>query len=224
MNRIERIGARGFSLLMRLYPAGFRDTFGVEMLGVFEEKLADGRDAGVGSRIGLVLNELADLTLRALAQRAMGRKGKEYPMTASARRVRFLVILSPVLLTVFLAIVNPRYLARIFTDSLGWEMIAALVLGLCICLLVWSASIPADSGRRFGEELALAFLVLTMDLTIMLGPALVMAFGYGSPSGAGRDYGVTLRWIVLAIVGLLAIVSTAMGIGKFRSIKDKSQV
>src|SRR4030042_6987980 len=107
MSVLSRTGAMLFSLLLRLYPAAFREEFGVEMQGVFEEKMAEEQRAGAARNISLVFCEMADLTIRALAERVNVWCGKENAMSDNLQRVRIFAVLSPVILAMFLLLITP---------------------------------------------------------------------------------------------------------------------
>jgi hypothetical protein len=211
MSRRPIAGTGLFSLLLRLYPPAFRETFEEEILEVLAEKFRDEQRIGALSQIRYVLRELEDLAIGAAVENLSVRFGMENPMTNNIRRFRFFIILSPVILAASLLVINPRYVLRIFSDLLGWEILLAVVLGLCIGLLLYFAPEPKDMPRRLREEFALVILFLMTNLLIIVGPALVMVFGSNSTinTPAGECASI-LRWILLGLIGLLALIAAAM--------------
>jgi hypothetical protein len=212
-----------FSALMRLFPPAFRDEFGEEMAGVFAEKMGEERKAGLARRISIVFYELADLTIQALAERAEGRYGKEHPMSDNLHRVRIFAVLSPVILAVFLVIINPRYVLRLFSDPMGWAVVAAVLLGLGIGLILWSAPMPTQNGRKLVQEFALVFILLLLDVLIILGPAIVMVFGSSSQIAAGREFSAPVMWFLLAVNGVLACVVIGMAINRMQAKRSQTK-
>jgi hypothetical protein len=223
MKKRQLTGAGLFSLLLRLYPPAFRETFEEEMQEVFAEKIDDERGAGAMERIGLVLRELGDLTFQALEERMNDFYRKENPMSENIRRVRIFSVLSPVLLSVFLLVINPRYILRIFSDLLGWEILLAVVLGVCIGLLLWFAQEPRDMAGRLREGFVLLILLLMTNLFIILGPALVMVFGSGTTKNTpAGGYASVLRWILFGLIGFLALVAAAMAVKRVRAMRGQA--
>jgi hypothetical protein len=221
MSKLRGVGIGLFSLLLRFYPVSFRNDFGDEMLEVFAEK---SREQGTSplARVRLVLGESVDLAVGAAVEHLTGRSGKENSMISNLRRFRFFIILSPVILALFLLILNPRYVLRIFSDLLGWEILSVVVLGLCIGLLLYFAPEPTDLSRRLREDLGLVVLFLMTNLFIILGPALVMVFGSDTAihTSAG-EYATGLRWIMLGGIGVLGLITAAMAAGKIRAARGQ---
>jgi hypothetical protein len=212
-----------FSVIMRLYPRAFRETFGEEMLEVIAEKSREERGAGILSQIRFVLREFEDLAVGAAVERLNGWCGKKKPMGNDIHRFRLFMILSPVILAMFLLVVNPRYALRIFSDLTGWEIVLAVVLGVSIGLLLWSAPEPKDTASRLREEFKLLILALMTNLLILVGPALVMVFGSGAimnyPTG---EYASVLRWFLLGWNGWLAYHAAAMAVKRVGAMGSKA--
>ena len=212
-----------FSALMRLYPPDFRETFEEEMLDVLAEKSRSEQGTGARSQIRFVLRELEDLAVGAAVERLTSRFGKDNPMSNNILRVRIFTILSPVFLAIFLLVVNPRYVLRIFSDLLGWEIVLAVILGVSIGLLLWSVPEPSDMPSRLREEFALLILFLVINLSIILGPALVMVFGSGAIINTPAvEYASALRWILLGLNGVLALIVAAMAVKRTSGAKGQA--
>lgn len=83
--------------------------------------------------------------------------------------------------------------------------------------MLWSSPAPAEKGRRLREEFALLFMILLTDLSIIIGPALVILFDSpvahaSSIASSMQDAATIFRWILLAVdFALAGIVITMVG-------------
>lgn len=62
-----------YSILLRLYPADFRDEFGVEMVAVFEQAAADRREHSAAGIFLFVAREMLGLMAGAVRERVFHR-------------------------------------------------------------------------------------------------------------------------------------------------------
>jgi hypothetical protein len=220
MTRLEKGACRLYSLMMELYPAAFRKEFGEEMQGVFEEKLAEEKNAGPAYLMLVTFRELRDLAIHAIPERIKEWKGGQHTMRfmfTPNRGARAVSILSPILLIVFLSVINPRYIFHFFSDPLGWGILAAVLLGLFLGWMNWRLPLPKASIKVFLEELRMLSLILFLDMLIILGPALVILMQ--SPISATESlaqFTAVVRWTIFGIDFILLGAAVYLGLKRFR--------
>jgi hypothetical protein len=222
MTRLEKGARRLFSLLMGWYPAAFRKEFGEEMQGVFEEKLAEEKIAGPAHLTLVTFRELQDLVIRAIPERIKEWKGAPHIMHfmfTPNRGARAVSILSPILLIVFLSVINPRYIFHFFSDPLGWGILVAVLLGLFLGWMNWRLPLPKVSIKSVLEELGMFSLILYLDMLIMLGPAVIILSQRSiSATGSLAQFVGAVRWTVLGIDCVLLGAAIYMGIKTTRKL------
>jgi hypothetical protein len=222
MTHLEKGTRRLYSLMMGLYPAAFRKEFGEEMQGVFEEKLTGEKDAGPANLTLMIFRELWDLAFHAILERIKEWKGAPHIMFTPNPRIRIFSILTPIFLVGFLAIYNPRYVSCFFTDPLGWEIIAAVLLGLCVSWMIWRLPLPKRAEKYFLEELGMICLIIFMNLLIILGPAfIILSRSPIAATGSLAQFAKAMRWIVLGIDCVLLGAAIYMGIRRFSTFERK---
>jgi hypothetical protein len=224
MTRLEKGARRFFSLLMGWYPAAFRKEFGEEMQGVFEEKLAEEKKAGPAHLLLVIFQELHDLAIQAIPERIKEWKGAQHIMHfmfTPSRGARAVSILSPILLILFLSVINPRYIFRFFTDPLGWGILAAILLGLFLGWMNWRLPLPKASIKKVLEELGMFGLILFLDVLIMLGPAVIILSQWSiSATGSLAQFVGAVRWTVLGFDCVLLSAAIYIGIKRNRKLDN----
>jgi hypothetical protein len=221
MTRLEKGSRRLYSMLMGLYPAAFREEFEEEMQGVFEEKLAEQKKASPAQLLSVLFRELRDLTIQAIRERIKEWKGAQHTM----RFIRFMFtpnrggravsILSPILLIVFLSVINPRYIFHFFSDPLGWGILVAILLGLFLGWMNWKLPLPKASIKVFLEELGMVGLLLFLDMLILLGPAIII-LSQRSISPSLAQFVGAVQWTVLGFDCVLLGAAGALSFKRYR--------
>lgn len=125
-----------FSILLHLYPAAFRDEFGEELLAVFTEKCVDARQSGWMAWLSVWVNELAELPWNLFIEYWLLLRGRNanggFDMNVLPEKKAVVTILIPFILGIALWILNPAYMNKLFTTSLGLLFIICVVLILAV--------------------------------------------------------------------------------------------
>jgi hypothetical protein len=133
------------------------------------------------------------------------------------RGARAVSILSPILLIVFLSVINPRYIFHFFTDPLGWGILAAIFLGLFLGWMNWRLPLPKAGIKNVVKELGMFSLILFLDVLIMLGPAVILLSQRSvSATGSLAQFVGAVRWTILGFDCVLLGATIYLGIKRNR--------
>jgi hypothetical protein len=216
---------KAYSLLLRLYPATFREEFGEEMKAVFLDGLSDSRKAGVPSAVGVCARELMDFPVNAIREHLSTRnKRGNLPMNRKQPATTILFLM-PFVMAVLLLTVNPRFILRLFSDSLGWLILMGIVLVVCLNLMVFFKPSPETENRK----IVLALLSFVAIIALLMGPALIMVSQFITTTGTATNDALrsALNTRTLTIIVLLAdcvlAVADAVYFARCRRIRSASR-
>jgi hypothetical protein len=197
MNPFTAFCGKIYDFLLRLYPSLFRAEFGEEMRAVFLSRLSDSGREGLLPAAGVCGVELIDLPISAIREHLLDRKkGGYFPMNKKLPTTTILLFL-PLIEAVFLLIVNPRFILRLFSDILGGLIFLGVVLSVCLSLLIFLNPSPETTRHKLG----IALLSFAAVMALLMGPVLVMLAQF--PAVTFNAPGTFLNEQTLIIIFLL---------------------
>ncbi len=221
MNAV-RWAVRAHAALLRLYPAGFRATFGEEIQAVFVQAAGEAAGRGPAALATLLLRELVDLPEAALGERLRelrsGRQASDEPQAEPLARHEALAALAVFLIPagfIVLRVAPPSLVGKIVPPA----MLALLFVGLAAGLV---KRIPRWSLPYFGLVIAaVVFLFLFQWEAQRIAVQLASRFVVQPSEELGRLLLVTF-WEGVVWLSLLALVAFSVQllslVPRFRSL------
>ena len=195
-----------YNVLLLAYPATYRREYGPLMAQLFRDLCRDSyRQRGGVGIVRLWCHVLTDTVVTATVEHFYLLKEGGRMMTRKQHWMVLLLAGLPLLLGLFLYLINPAFMGKVFASStvqpVGWLMTAAvfILVGTAYFIqrrIIVMSQLPDSSGQAVGGRVSLIawmgqrgreflfvgsmlFLVLPAVLLVLFGPAIVTVLEVG---------------------------------------------